>query len=274
MRKTADAGAGRQVVLTDCPQEARLLQETEPVIGICSPGTRDSWSGISFVAENWEAVDEAYARLAYCRYYGLPVVLTEGEGWRVREAGVQDAEAFLALYEDEAVKKYLPYPMEERTKDPKDWKAWIQSLHRYVYPSEEPAMWVLADSADQMMGRIGLEWRDADGQFPEGYYLGYALLPRWRKKGLAAKAASQLVSYCVEYWQLDRVFLLCESDNTASVKTALNSGFSCCGAVEKRSGDPVSDHCERPSGLQDIIQHGLNLLPGICSGQLLLFTRQ
>ena len=77
MKKTKMTEKG-EVVLTDSPEEARTLQKNIPVIGICTPGQDKSWSGISFLAEDWEDVDDEYAELAYCRYYHLPRVLICG----------------------------------------------------------------------------------------------------------------------------------------------------------------------------------------------------
>ena len=255
IKTTAD---GRRVVLTDSAREARLLQRTEPVIGICSPGSDQSWSGISFLAEDWDSVDDEYLKLAYCRYFHLPRVLpVSGKKWKIREAAKKDAKKFWELYEDEDVQRYLAYPLSKRAHGISDWEDWIESLHRYVYPSEEPSMWVLADENDEMMGRIGFEYKE-EKELPAGYYLGYALLPKWRKKGLAAEAASRLVAYCMEYWQLDEVCLLCDCQNIASVKTALACGFVC-----------TQNLC-----LKDVVEHRLDLCAGIGTGKLLLFTRK
>lgn len=62
--------------------------------------------------------------------------------------------AFETLYNDDEVKRFLPYPLEKQAQTCKDWEDWIESLHQYVYPSEEPSMWVLADENDDMIGRI------------------------------------------------------------------------------------------------------------------------
>ena len=77
--------------------------------------------------------------------------------WLIREADKKDSKAFETLYNDDEVKRFLPYPLEKQAQTCKDWEDWIESLHQYVYPSEEPSMWVLADGNDDMIGRIGLE---------------------------------------------------------------------------------------------------------------------
>ena len=278
-----------EVVLTDSPEEARTLQKSIPVIGICSPGSDKDWSGISFLADDWEDVDDEYAELAYCRYYHLPKVLVCGEWsvvseqklviggqnfeeqthtWLIREADKKDSKAFETLYNDDEVKRFLPYPLEKQAQTCKDWEDWIESLHQYVYPSEEPSMWVLADENDDMIGRIGLEYKEKDEEsgIPSGYYLGYAILPKWRKKGLAAKAASRLLKYCFEYWQLKEVYLLCSSENMAAVKTALACGFTKMSSIEVPIQNSVF--------LQDIVEHCLNDRACVSTSLLFLFARK
>lgn len=338
---TAD---GHKVFITDSPREARLSQKNSPVIGICSPGSGKSWSGISFLAEDWDDVDDEYVELAYCRYYHLPRILLRANdkldadiadktadrlysmktklpniSWKIREAACKDAAGFAALYGDEQVQKFLEYPLRKRAKSLSDWEEWIDSQHRYVYPSEEPAMWVIADENDEFMGRIGLEYRESshssdgakcdaifdkdtdsndnfvtgiDSDLPNGYYLGYALLPKWRKKGLAAQAASQLIEFCFEYWQLDKVYLLCSCENIASIKTAIACGFYHIQTISNDDSDNASkaalnsvtavasnkascDACQDTSGiLKNIVEHSLNLCSGIGSGEFFLFARK
>ena len=234
-------------------------------------------------------MDDEYAELAYCRYYHLPRVLVCGEWsvaseqklviggqnfekqthtWLIREADKKDAKAFETLYNDDEVKRFLPYPLEKQAQTCKDWEDWIESLHQYVYPSEEPSMWVLADENDDMIGRIGLEYKEKDEEsgIPSGYYLGYAILPKWRKKGLAAKAASRLLKYCFEYWQLKEVYLLCSSENMASVKTAFACGFTKMSSIEVPIQNSVF--------LQDIVEHCLNDCACVSTSLLFLFARK
>ena len=124
---------------------------------------------------------------------------------------------------------------------------------------------VAADENDDMIGRIGLEYKEENKEngTPDGYYLGYAILPKWRKKGLAAKAASRLLKYCFEYWQLN---LLCSSENMASVKTALACGFTKMSSIEVSIQNSVF--------LQDIVEHCLNDCACVSTSLLFLFARK
>ena len=101
---------------------------------------------------------------------------------------------------------------------------------------------------------------------PDGYYLGYAILPKWRKKGLAAKAASRLLKYCFEYWQLKEVYLLCSSENIASVKTALSCGFTKMSSIEVPIQNSVFP--------QNVVEHCLNDCACVSTSLLFLFARK
>lgn len=259
MQKQIQTEEGGIVWLTDDPAQAQKLLKIAPVIGIDSKGTGEGWSGIGFLAENEAAVDGEYAQLAWCRYYGKPRTLVRTANWRVREAKQEDAVYFLRLYTDPQVLQYLSSPLRQQdqdsSKEKEQWEAWIAGLIRYTYGADEPGMWVLADSTDRMLGIIGLEWKQQEAHIPEGYYLGYALLPEARKQKLAAKAASQLIPYCMEYWSLEQIYLLCDRKNFASVKTALSCGFTLV------------------SG-QELIQHPLNDGFHMGAGEFLLFARK
>ena len=56
-------------------------------------------------------------------------------------------------------------------------------------------MWVLADENDYMIGRIGLEYKEKDEEsgIPSGYYLGYAILPKWRKKRTGRESSQSII---------------------------------------------------------------------------------
>lgn len=54
-------------------------------------------------------------------------------------------------------------------------------------------MWVLADENDDMIGRIGLEYKEKDEEsgIPSGYYLAMRIA-KWRKKGLASESSQSI----------------------------------------------------------------------------------
>ena len=46
-----------------------------------------------------------------------------------------------------------------------------------------------------MIGRIGLEYKEKDEEsgIPSGYYLGYAILPKWRKKRTGRESSQSII---------------------------------------------------------------------------------
>lgn len=233
-----------QVWLTDDPAQARAIQSQAPVIGITGPGPEYRlWSGILYLAESPEAVTMDYAARVWCRFYHEPVVIAretaERREWKLREMTKQDLPGLDRLYQDPQVLRFLPHPLGEEQDDCEDrrmraWEAWLDAYRELVYEREQPAMWTIADGKDRFLGRLGLEWKsweDGPGrhvgeQLPDGYYLGYALLPEHRGKGLIVRAAQALFAYLEEEWEITELWLVCRADNIASVRCAARMGFS------------------------------------------------
>ncbi|MBQ8639269.1 MAG: GNAT family N-acetyltransferase [Lachnospiraceae bacterium] len=248
IRRYADES--RFVWLTDEPSEARNRQQKEPIIGITGPEPEYSlWFGVSYLAEDCEAVTPDYAERVWCRFHGEAAVILKGEGWCLREMKEEDLEGMEQLYEDREVKRFLPYPLGERFDSGgigsagtsvcreahrlQDWQDWLQAYRREVYELDEPAMWVIADENDRFLGRLGLEWKELPDVTAEenscdslqGYFLGYALLPRARGKGLATKCAASLLAVLEERYGIETVYLICEKENQASIRCAGRLGF-------------------------------------------------
>lgn len=218
------AGGSAFVWLTDEPQTAETIRQKEPVIGITGPEPEGYvlWSGISYLAETVEAVDEAYAELVWCRFYGYPVTVLETEEWRLREMDETDLPFLCRMYQIKDVRRYLEHPT--GGDDSREaWTGWIKAYCQHVYRMDEPAIWILTDRKGQLLGRIGLEWREVCGK--EGYFLGYALMPEARKKGLATRVSKALLACMEERWGITDVYLSCEKENQASIACAKRLGF-------------------------------------------------
>ncbi|MGI6106912.1 MAG: GNAT family N-acetyltransferase [Lachnospiraceae bacterium] len=121
------------------------------------------------------------------------------------------------------------------------WLEWLASYQARLKLSDGPSYLSLVTSDGQFAGRIGLEYTSAaalsggsrgDGTSlwtEEGYFLGYALLPGFRGRGLASAAAESLLTWAAAEWDIDRFFILCGRSNTASAAAALRLGFSPAG---------------------------------------------
>lgn len=212
------------VCLTDDPYEACIISQTEPVIGITGPEPEDYslWNGIFYLAASVEAVDEAYAKLVWCRFHGVPVTVTETEQWCLREMDKTDLKAIKNMYQVKDIVRYLEHPTGGEEQEDA-WKAWLDAYCRHVYRMDGPAMWILTDTTGKLLGRLGLEWREICGI--EGWFLGYALMPEERGKGLITQAAQQLISIAEEQWEITEFYIACEKENQASIACAKRLGF-------------------------------------------------
>lgn len=218
------------VWLTDNPDEARRLSCEKPVIGITGPEPEyELWFGVLYLAADLEAADEEYCERVWSRFYKKPVTIVREEGWCLRETSEKDLPVLTALYRDSGASRFLEHPLGADEDTAVRWQAWLTAYRRYVYEADGPAMWTIADAADRMVGRFGLEWHEGKefGLLEEysGYYLGYALLPQERGKGWIRRAAEAFFPVAREEWELDTLYLICDKENQASAKTAERLGF-------------------------------------------------
>ncbi len=212
--------AGREITvyITSDPDAARALQPAAPVIGITgSEADYSVWTGVKYLAENAEELPEWYIRVAAERFLGCPSVIAEhvpeeeaSGGWRVRESTVADLDGFMALYRDPDVQRFLPGAARGRS----DWKRYLAACGERASNTDLPDIWTLESRDGIFYGRIGLEWTD-DERFP-GWYLGFALLPAFRGRGLCAAAARGLLPVLKERYGLEQIYLKCRPENAAS----------------------------------------------------------
>ena len=231
---------GEDILLTDDPSVARKEGKKRPVIGIADPGSDKDWSGVAYIAESAEAVDDDYREEVRCRFYGLPLIIARGNGWTVRELCEKDAGRLAGLYLDEEVRKYLECPVGEYPAAAKERQAegmsaaipasrsvfvsslrdWIASYRKYEYASGSPALWAICSEDDELTGIAGAEWKEQKGSLPEGWYIGYALMPEVRGRGIAVRATKALLSVLWGKYGLTEVYLACDAQNKASAAVA------------------------------------------------------
>ena len=226
---------GEIVLLTDSPDSAREEGQKRPVIGIDCPGSVSDWSGVSYLAQSADAVDDEYAGEVWRRFNGLPLILVREEDFIIREFTEADAVRLKRLYEDPLVKRFMPSPLSDVQKDRtpssaaeknrpvEEWEAWIRACRKVEYASGRPSLWGICGRKDELIGIAGAGWREEEPA--EGWYIGYALLPEARGRGIASKAAASLISLLFERFDEDRVYLVCERENTASAAVAKRCGM-------------------------------------------------
>ncbi len=212
------ADSSYAVWLTDDPQTAASIRQKEPVIGITGPEPEYSlWSGTFYLAESVDAVDGTYAKRVWSRFYKKPMIIAKTEAWYLREMTKADLPALRRMYREPDIRRYLEHPTGGDERD-EAWEAWCEAYIEHIYRMDEPAMWVLTDREGRLLGRLGMEWQTICQK--EGYFLGYALLPEARGKGLITQAARMLIDMSKEEWGITEIYLACEKQNQASAACA------------------------------------------------------
>ena len=153
---------GGYVTATDDGMEAaKLAKQGEAVIGILSKQDTDSpqpagcWSGVSYFVTEPEALEDLfYVREAYCRFHGLPLRIAAEEGICLREMTVSDAPGIWKLYQDEAVRRFLPLPAKSVEELADRIDAYIHTIYRFY----SCGIWVLEkEDTGEIIGRVGIE---------------------------------------------------------------------------------------------------------------------
>lgn len=158
-------------------------------------------------------VSQGYLRRIWCKTQGVPVMIAETERLVIRESTAEDAEAFFEMYQNSECKKYLEaLPMTEIT----EYRQYIEDYKNGQYAFFEYGMWTVVEkNSGAVVGRMGLEQQGFDE-----IGLGYALLPKFRRKGYAVEACQAILEYCKECDYAPQVIIKIAAENTDSRKVA------------------------------------------------------
>ena len=153
----------------------------------------------------------------------------------LREMIPEDAEAFAKIYESAKVRKY----MDDFHGDAEGEAAYIRD-YQQQYRFREYGVWsILMKDTGEVIGRAGflqnppkkvLADLEADiagitEQDTDMPYLGYVIGLPWQRQGLAEEVCRALIRYATEELEFEKLGLLVEKDNLASLKLAEKLGF-------------------------------------------------
>lgn len=195
-------------------------------MGFCNPdsGNQDL-SPADIVVEGFEEVDCAFAEKVHHRCFGIPVVLSDEHGFRIREMTLEDYEAVHTLYDEEGALRFMDSFFKGN-----DHRAFFESYVRNMYRFYDFGMYVLEEKeTGRIVGHAGLDVEEgADGE--AAVTLGYLLSEDMQGKGIAFDACCRILQYAKEDLQLSGVEIRIRPENVKSAAlaqrlTAIFPGF-------------------------------------------------
>ena len=178
-----------------------------------------SYAGVDMLVEGFDEVDVDFLEKVWQRHHRIPWTILETERCVVRELALNDLDALFELYGDGEIDKYTDplYPYEE---EKEFQRAYIENMYRYF----GYGLWlVFSKETGKLIGRAGLEHREYHEEIE--LELGYIIGTEHQGKGYATEVCEAILSYAKENTGFERINVLIEDGNVASVKLSEKLGF-------------------------------------------------
>ena len=267
------AGVRFPVCITDDPKVSGSLMKK----GICAIGVEytdrpecirhpDAFA----VLLDPEEIRGAWIRLQCSHYYGVPFTVYEDDCLRIRESIPEDYDCLKGILEEgfdfcrgdtqrrslfEAYTRHAYQTwgfgmwtvlvkageMSEERESPQDRDEWTTNGPR------DRDEWTTAGPQDgdewTTAGWCGLYPAPADGgknrnEDGNGLEMGYAVLPRLRRRGIAFRAGTAILRYAAEELNADELCVRIRKDNKASLHLAERLGFKANAVPPEKSSRP------------------------------------
>jgi ribosomal-protein-alanine N-acetyltransferase len=162
--------------------------------------------------------------------FWLQPVITETERLVLREVLPTDAVGMFELDSNPLVHTYVgakPVQTIEQSQEV------IRNL-RTQYAENGVARWAVIEKENNcFIGWAGLKYyRKEINGFNNFYDLGYRLIPKYWGKGYATEAGIASLNYGFEKLQLEEIYAMADSANTASVKVLQKCGMQYTGSFD------------------------------------------
>ena len=104
-----------------------------------------------------------------------------------------------------------------------------------------PATFLVAELDGQLVGRVSIRHRLNDWLAAYGGHIGYGVRPAFRGRGIATELLRRSLDLAAELVEGDRVLLVCDDGNLASIRVIERCG----GVLHGGSADPESGEAQR-----------------------------
>lgn len=220
------------VKITDRPDEAEYYAANHiPYIVHLHEGNREErFPNGAFCVEHTEDITQEYMDRVWRRAQGLPWDICETPRLSVREITVEDVPRLYELYTDSCVTRYMEPLFADIRQEIEYTKEYIKNIYGfYGY-----GMWVIVQkAADQVIGRVGLEYKE---DF-DGLELGFMLGKAYQHKGYAYEACAAVIRYGVQELGIRDYRALVHMENMPSRRLCERLGFWQEGKVQSAAPD-------------------------------------
>lgn len=171
-----------------------------------------------YAVEKIEEINLKYLEQVYCRFMGIPWIITETERCIIREMKEDDVDEIYRIYEGKTITKYMEGLYENKEEE----KEFIRSYIKNAYEFYGYGTWVIYEKkAGILIGRIGYNLREGYEE-PE---LGFVIDERYQKKGYAYECCKAALLVGKEDYEFETIQALVKEENKASWSLCEKLGF-------------------------------------------------